>query len=206
MFHIKICGFTRLDDLISAFEFGADAAGFNFFKGSKRYIKPEPCRQIISAAPGEMEFVGVFVNENPQTINSIADNVGLDWVQLSGDEDEEDILSIEKRTIKVIRPESVKDLATAETCPADMIMFDASEPGLYGGTGRTVNVEFFNSNVMKRPFILAGGLDVHNVGSLIRLLNPCAVDVATGVEKSPGKKDLGTMEQFIRIGLEALNG
>lgn len=204
MFRIKICGITEFRDLELAEHFGAEAVGFNFFRKSLRYLDVEKCREVIRSTGSGLHFVGVFVNESHDNINRIADHVGLGWVQLSGSEGEKLTKKVERKTIKVIRPENQEDIRKAEDFPSDWIMFDTPAPGEYGGSGRTFNHEIIVESDLRRPFLLAGGLTPDNVSEIIKIVNPFGVDVASGVERLPGFKDPKKMREFISNAKEAL--
>jgi phosphoribosylanthranilate isomerase len=204
LFRVKICGITELRDLELAAQFGADAAGFNFFRKSPRYLDVEICREITGSTRSELYFVGVFVNENPDNINRVADYAGLTCVQLSGNEGAEMARKVERETIKVIRAKTPDDVRRAGDFPSDWIMFDTPSPGEYGGSGRTFNHEVLIAADMGRPFLLAGGLTPDNVSEIIKKIMPFGVDVASGVERSPGLKDPKKMQDFINNAREAL--
>lgn len=201
---MKICGITVLEDLAIASRLGADAFGFNFFKGSSRFVDVSLVRNITETIRRDVELVGVFVNEDPDTMNRISDLTGLTCVQLSGDEGEEQAMRVERKTIKVIRPKSSDDVERAKDFPTDWILFDSPATGKYGGSGRTFDHEMILSAGIERPFLLAGGLTPANVGEIVRLVRPFGVDVASGVESAPGRKDPVKLREFIYNAREAL--
>jgi phosphoribosylanthranilate isomerase len=203
LFRVKICGITALQDLELASRLGADACGFNFFRGSTRHIEEAKCRQLIGAHRDKIELVGVFVNENPDVINRISDFTGLSCVQLSGDEGEEEAKKVERKTIKVFRARTVDDVRRAQDFPSDWIMFDTPLPERFGGTGRTFDHELVLAAGIDRPFLLAGGLTPDNVFEIIKIVRPYGVDVASGVESEPGRKDPKKLKEFIKKAVEA---
>ncbi|NIO16295.1 MAG: N-(5'-phosphoribosyl)anthranilate isomerase [Deltaproteobacteria bacterium] len=205
MFRVKICGITKAPDLEFAGRFGADAAGLNFYPESPRYLGVEKCRNIIGSADSALRFVGVFVNEDPDSINRVAEHLGLSCVQLSGDEDEKVANRVERESIKVIRAETIDDVRRAEQFPSHWIMFDTPVPGAYGGSGQTFDYEVLVAANIKRPFLLAGGLTPDNVAAIVKIVRPSGVDVASGVEHSPGVKDPKKMREFIKNAKEALD-
>jgi phosphoribosylanthranilate isomerase len=176
---VKICGITRAEDAIAAAGLGASYLGFIFVKESPRCVTPEQAlglRHAASSSAGP-EFVGVFRNESHQRIRDIADFVGLDLIQLHGDEG----YRLDLPTIQAFH---VKDtLPDAETA-ADYVMFDSG-----GGTGRTFDWALLDRYPRTKPFFLAGGITPDNVAEAVERTRPFAVDVASGVESSPGVKD-----------------
>ncbi|RMG59909.1 MAG: phosphoribosylanthranilate isomerase [Deltaproteobacteria bacterium] len=204
MFRVKICGITDPDDLRMVEEAGADAAGFVFFRRSKRYVDFEHCREIIRKASPKLLTVGVFVNTPADIINRVASIAGISAVQLSGFETDETVKAVELPTIKVFRPETPDDVKKAEQCPADAIMFDAAFPGSFGGTGKQLDYTLILEAGIKREFLIAGGLNPENVRDVVTLLKPAGVDVSTGVELFPGKKDPRKVRDFVRAASEAL--
>jgi len=206
MFRIKICGVTTADDARAAVQLGAEMVGLNFYAESARYISPEQAQVISAQIP---QTTGVFVNASAEEINQIAERVGLDWVQLHGDEPPEmlaDICSdlpvirvhcLGKRGARAI----VDDL---EACRAkgrrpDAVLLDATVAGQYGGTGKTADwaaLKNYRDWLGEVPLILAGGLRAENVGQAIAAVLPDAVDTASGVESSPGVKGAAKMQAF----------
>lgn len=211
MFHIKICGVTSLADAQAAVAAGADALGLNFYEGSRRYISPEAAEEIVQAVPGAVTVVGVFVNATPLRINSVAKSVGLEAVQLHGDEPPEFLREIDpSRAIIRARRYGAGGLAAIAddlgACEArsgrlpDAVLLDAARDGHYGGSGLTLpwaqlaGHELLLEDV---PLVLAGGLNADNVAAAIAVVRPVAVDTASGVERSPGVKDHEKMLSFI---------
>ncbi len=206
---VKICGITNLEDALMATEYGADDLGFNFYEKSPRYLTPERAKLIIAELPPKVVNVGVFVNESAERICEIARVAGLDAIQLHGDEDNEFIERVhnmsELPVIKAIRigadfnPEDVVD------CVAEAILLDKYSPRERGGTGETFDWTIARQIRGKFDRIyLAGGLDPENVTEAIREVQPYAVDVASGVESSPGKKDPKKVAAFIKAAKEAI--
>jgi len=198
MVRVKICGITNVRDARLAARFGADALGFNFYKGSPRYIQPERARAIIAALPPFVSTVGIFVNEAPERINEIAGLCRLDAVQLSGDESPAQADRIRGvRRIKGIRVRDERDIARCRRYRVDAYLLDAYVEGLQGGTGMTFNWELAREAQEFGPVILAGGLTPENVDEAVRIARPYAVDTASGVEERPGIKDRELMAEFI---------
>lgn len=198
MVKVKICGITNIEDALHAAGCGADALGFVFFEKSPRCLTPEAARGIIAKLPPFVAAVGLFVNESPERIRQIADFCGLDLLQLHGDEGPADCDYAPRRVVKALR---VKDAASLEGHAAyavSALLLDAWVVGAYGGTGERFNWELAAAVARQRPVILAGGLTAENVAEAVRTVRPYGVDVSSGIEASPGKKDPAKVEAFIR--------
>jgi len=197
MTYIKICGITNLQDARQAVALGVDALGF-IFAPSPRRIGPSLAREIISSLPLSVEKVGVFVNENLDEVKRIAGICSLDTLQFHGEETPEYCRQVSLRVIKAIRVKDSQSLGGIQAYPLATILLDAYSPGRAGGTGNTFNWECAREARRKVNFILSGGLDPGNVGRAIHLLHPAGVDVCSGVEMVPGKKDPFKMMEFIK--------
>ena len=198
MVRVKICGITNLEDALMAAELGADALGFIFHPRSPRYVAPDAARQIIAGLPPFVLTVGVFVDEEAQTVRDLAARVGLDWVQLHGQESPEYCRSLGRRVIKGFRiqdEKSFKSLAAYQGA-AQAFLLDTYKKGQVGGTGATFDWRLAREAKKYGPVILAGGLTPENVAEAIRIAQPAAVDVASGVEAAPGKKDPAKLRAF----------
>lgn len=202
---VKICGITTLQDAVAAAEAGADMLGFNFYPHSKRYLTPQACARIVSQltrhAP-PVTRVGVFVNSPLQEVASILDLCGLDLAQLHGDEPPEFVAACGAQAFKGIRPNS-PDAAESDarryarpTPPA--LLVDACQAGLYGGTGQTGDWAAARALAAEHALLLAGGLNPENVAAAVAQVQPWGVDVASGIESSPGRKDPLKMAAFVR--------
>ena len=200
MVKVKICGITSLQDALTAVEAGADALGFVFYSASSRHISPEQAAEIIRNLPPFVQTVGLFVNEDLSTVNSITDRCGLDVVQLHGEETPGYCGSIRRRVIKAFR---VKDITTLEALLQYQVagyLLDAWSPTAHGGTGQTFNWEIAAEAVQTgRNIILAGGLTPENVSESIRQVHPYGVDVSSGVESAPGRKDADQIKRFVML-------
>ncbi len=197
MVRVKICGITNMEDALMAVEAGADALGFVFFRGSPRCISPEQAAAIIRQLPPFVQTVGLFVNEEPATVNNVADQSGLDLVQLHGEESPNYCDEIRRRVIKAFR---VKDHATLDDMTSYHVaacLLDAWSPAAHGGTGTTFNWEIAARAAASNRIILAGGLTSENVAAAVATVHPYAVDVSSGVESAPGKKDAGLVRAFV---------
>lgn len=198
MVRVKICGITNLEDALMAVEAGADALGFVFFRGSPRYISADRAAAIIRRLPPFIQTVGLFVNEELATVNAGADQCGLDLVQLHGEETPDYCAAVNRRIIKAFR---VKDLASLDEMTNYHVaayLLDAWSPAAHGGTGTTFNWEIAARAAASHRIILAGGLTPDNVAGAVATVHPYAVDVSSGVESGPGKKDVALVRAFIR--------
>ena len=196
---VKICGITTWDDARLSIDLGASALGFNFYPLSPRAISPADAWSIIRRLPPFVEAVGVFVNWEPQVVEAVAQAVRLGSVQLHGAESPGEVaeLARNRRVIKAIRVKRGFRVASlAQYRAADAILLDGFAPGLHGGTGRTLDWKL--SRVARRygRIILAGGLTPENIAEAIRVAEPYAVDVASGVEGRPGRKDPARLRAF----------
>ena len=207
---VKVCGITTRQDALAAVDAGADMLGFNFYPQSKRYILPEKCVRIVSYLAQyttRVQLVGVFVNATRAEIAAIADDCHLDLVQLSGDESSEFLHTLGPQAFKGIRPASLEeaqtDAARFARSASPVLLVDAYRPGEYGGTGHTGDWELARMLATQYPILLAGGLNPDNVAAAVAQVRPWGVDVASGVESSPGKKDAAKMAAFVRAARES---
>jgi phosphoribosylanthranilate isomerase len=201
MVKVKVCGITELEDALKAHESGADFLGFIFFEKSPRKIKPEDARLIIEGLPKEALKVGLFLNQDADTVRTMADRCRLDFLQLHGNETPE-YCSRLRKAFKVIKSFKVKGLSTIEGVDnyrdsADYYLFDTYVKDMPGGTGKSFDWDILKDRPFSKPIFLAGGLTPENVSEAVRKVQPYAVDVASGVEKSPGKKDYKLLKEFI---------
>lgn len=203
---IKICGITNFDDARAALEAGADMLGFNFYAKSPRYIAPEKAGEIAgrirSDGPRPL-LAGVFVNAPLEDVRSILEIAQIDLAQLHGDEPVNVVEQLHGRGFKALRPQSEEEALTqaewfAPYGPnAPVLLVDAYRKDQYGGTGHTADWTIATKLAQCHPILLAGGLTPDNVASAIRQVRPWGVDVASGVEVSPGKKDAAKMKLFV---------
>ncbi len=200
MILVKICGITNLADAKAATDAGANSLGFNFYEKSLRRVVTADAAQIRSKLPKEIEAVGVFVNAKPADINSLRAFVRFDTAQLHGDETPNIVSRVASSlpVIKAFRVDANFLLSTFDQF-SDVFAFllDGVRAGQYGGTGQTTDWDFARRAAASRRIILSGGLRVENVAEAIRLVRPYAVDVASGVESKPGKKDHARLKEFI---------
>jgi phosphoribosylanthranilate isomerase len=190
MTHVKICGVTRAEDARLAAELGASAIGFVFWPHSPRYIEPIAARAIVAQLPPFVTPVGVFVNQPVDLVLATARLARLGAVQLHGDEPPGDYADLPVRVIKAMAVRDTGDRDAARTVPSSaMLLLDAYDPIRRGGTGRAVDWALAGSIARHRPVILSGGLHAGNVAAAIDAVHPYGVDVASGVEAAPGRKD-----------------
>jgi phosphoribosylanthranilate isomerase len=207
---VKICGTTNLEDAMTAVEAGADALGFVFYEKSPRKIDPETARSIVRDLPATVEKVGVFVNQFEEPICELADQVGLTAVQLHGDREDPHVADLVVKLrpeLKVVvgismhhaNPEGWALMWRPEAVHAFLV--DAGDSSKFGGTGKVFDWQTNRPRVeiiaRLARVVVAGGLNPENVSEAIRVLNPWGVDVASGVEASPGKKDPEKVRAFI---------
>ncbi len=200
MTQIKICGITNEEDALCSAILGAAALGFIFYLRSPRYIKPEDARKIVSMLPDEVAKVGVFVDENAAEVKRVVKYCGLDFVQLHGNESPEYCFQFPAaQVIKAVQLKNDDDLNHALSYDAAAILVDSRERGLYGGTGKKANWDLASRIKNKKPLILSGGLDAENIREAMEKIAPHALDINSGVEKSPGKKDQGKLAKLFDI-------
>jgi len=204
MVRVKICGITNLNDALTTVELGADALGFILYPESKRFIRAKEIRKITQNLPPFVFKVGVFVNEDPHKILEILSYAHLDFAQLHGDETPEECEYIGKeRVIKVFRLKSEEEVEKIEPYMGKIraLLLDTYSESSYGGTGKTFNWEIakkIKERFPNVPLILSGGLNPQNVRRAIEEVRPYAVDVSSGVERTPGIKDEEKVKLFIR--------
>ncbi|MCS7235836.1 MAG: phosphoribosylanthranilate isomerase [Armatimonadota bacterium] len=195
MTRVKICGIRTAAAALAAAEAGADAVGFVFYPPSPRFVRPEEAARLSRLLPPFVLRVGVFVNAPVEVVREIADHVGLDLVQLHGDEPPEVCAQMPRRVIKALRvdgPEAVRRLRDYPRCA---VLLDTHVRGRYGGTGQRFDWSLVQH--LDRPVILSGGLTPDNVGEAIHQARPYAVDVSSGVE-TDGHKDPRKIAAFVR--------
>ncbi len=209
MFQIKICGITSLEDATAVAQAGADAIGLNFYARSPRYVSVETAQQIIQAIPSQIIKVGLFVNTPADEAARIFDALALDVIQLHGDEPPEYLAAVAPRPIMRAFRLGSEGLApvlsylaqcSLHHCRPDFVLFDALKSGTYGGTGEKTDWAAAQAYLREKgmpPLVLAGGLTPENVATAIRAMRPAAVDVSSGVEWSPGRKDPAAVAGFV---------
>ncbi len=195
---IKICGMTCLEDTLLAIEGGADAVGFIFYKKSPRYVSAKTVKTIVAALPPFIETVGVFVNESADQINRTVDSCKLSAVQLHGNESPVFCKKISRKVIKAVRVKGRDSFKGLSSYKVSAFLLDAYSDQQQGGTGETFDWRLVSEGKKYGPVILAGGLDPSNVDHAIQKVKPYGVDVCSGVERVPGKKDPFRLKEFIK--------
>lgn len=198
---IKICGLTNTDEAVKTANAGADAIGLVFFKNSPRYVKPERAKAICAALPDDVTTVGVFVNEPFNSIMDIVSTSNLGAVQLHGNEPPKFVRRLTDQGLIVIKGlymEGQPSIAQVSTYSASAYLVECTRGELPGGNAMTWDWEDAATFGENNPMVLAGGLSPENVASAISKSMPDAVDVSSGVERSPGKKDIHKVMQFIK--------
>jgi phosphoribosylanthranilate isomerase len=194
---VKICGITCREDAVAAVEAGADALGFVFVPGTPRCVPPEVAEGIVGVLPPFITPVGVFMNQPLEEVVRIAARCGLQAIQLHGDEPEAYSRRIPLRVIKAVRVRDAESLRILPTYPAHAFLLDAFVEGQPGGTGTPIAWELAVQAKGHAPIILSGGLRPETVGPAVRRVRPYGVDVSSGVEVSPGRKDHQKVREFI---------
>jgi phosphoribosylanthranilate isomerase len=194
---VKICGITREADARSAAELGADAIGFVFWPSSPRAVTAAQAQAMAGVLPPFISRVGVFVNAEPDEVVRLVRLVGLDVVQLHGDEKVERYLGCGARILKAVSVESDEAVERAAELPHGVVpLVDAADRVRRGGTGLVADWERARRLADRRAIVLAGGLSPANVGMALQALRPAAVDVSSGVECEPGVKDPAKLRAF----------
>jgi len=191
---IKICGITNREDARLAAELGADMLGFIFYAKSPRAVR----REVMPGMPAGVERVGVFVNESEAEIRRTVQECRLTMVQLHGEESPEFCRRMPVKVVKAVRVKDEKSLQAAAEYDVDALLLDTYTAGQHGGTGQVFDwsLAVKAKTILKVPVILSGGLTPENVAEAIRVVQPYAVDVASGVEREPGKKDPDKLRRF----------
>ena len=199
MIHVKICGITSFNDAIMATNYGASALGFIFYEKSPRYINPEILKTWISNVPSSIKKVGVFVNKDVDKVNKIAEELNLGMVQLHGDESPEYCNQMIRPVIKVFRVNKKFDSIMLKNYQVATFLFDTYNKENHGGTGESFDWQSILQLNTETPVILSGGLNADNVLEGIEVVKPSAVDVNSGVEAAPGKKDEEKIKNLFTI-------
>jgi phosphoribosylanthranilate isomerase len=201
MTKVKVCGITNLADAEHAASHGAWAIGLIHHRESPRYVRPDVAEEIGAALKRRCELAGVFVNSSLDEVIDAADRENLTLLQFHGEEGPSFCVEAARRTgakvIKAMRIKSAADVRAAEAFRTDYHLFDAYWHGLHGGTGQSFDWDLVAKRRSKVPMILAGGLTADTVADAIELVRPFAVDVVSGVEAEPGRKDQPKVEAFL---------
>jgi phosphoribosylanthranilate isomerase len=202
---VKICGITSETDALAAVEAGADAIGLMFYDGSPRYVTIEQAKAICSVLPSHIMRVGVFVNADEAFINRALNECLLNILQFHGDETPEDCGRFPIMTLKAFRVQGPETLDQMQDYTTAGFLLDAYTKDALGGTGVTFNWDLaVQAQKFRRPIFLGGGLTPDNVAEAVQKVEPFAVDVSSGVECEPGKKDAVKMQAFVESAKGAL--
>ena len=195
---VKICGITNLEDARAAIDMGADILGFNFYSPSPRYIEPAKAFEIIQKIPAFVDTAGIFVNTDAHDIHELTNSGFLNWIQLHGNEPPafcEQFAAWNLHTIKAIRVQSNESIVQAEHYHTSALLLDAFNPNLYGGTGQRFDWSLVK-NSSQRIF-LAGGINPDTIQEALEY-ETYGVDICSGIESEPGKKDHKKMKQLFK--------
>lgn len=194
---VKICGICRAGDATHAVELGASAIGFVFWPGSPRYIEPGQARDIAARLPAHVTAIGVFVDQPATYVEEVAELVPLGAVQLHGTESIAAFADVRQPLIKAVHVSEGFQASTIDGLPASVtVLLDAHDPIRRGGTGQTIDWTIAAAVAARRTTILSGGLTAANVAEAIARVQPHMVDVSSGVESEPGRKDLDKLREF----------
>jgi phosphoribosylanthranilate isomerase len=201
---VKICGNTNLDDAQGAVEAGADMLGFIFYEASPRFVTVAKVADITRQLPPHVVKVGVFVNPTDELVFQAIATCGMSLLQFHGDETPEFCTQFGVMSVKAFRIRDAQSLSALMNYPTDAWLLDTFSPDARGGTGTTFNWDLaVEAGKFGKPIILAGGLAPENVADAVRKVRPFGVDVSSGVESSPGKKDLAKVRNFIAAAKQA---
>ena len=198
MVRVKICGLTNLEDALAAVEAGADALGFIFVPETPRYVTTQTVLEIVAQLPPFVVKVGVFVDEKLERVRETMGIYGLDLAQLHGKETPEYCAALFPRAIKSVRVKDAASLTDLDRYRAVAYLLDTYVPGLPGGTGQAFDWRLAREATGHGPIVLSGGLTPKNVAEAIAIARPYAVDVGSGVEARPGRKDHAKMRAFVQ--------
>lgn len=204
---VKICGITNLDDGEESVRLGAWAIGLIHHDASPRRCEPAEAARIAAALRRRCEIVGVFVNPTLDEVDRAVENAGLTMVQLNGEEGPAFCTEVARRSgakvMKAVHVASAADVHAADVYKTDFQLYDSRRPGLWGGTGESFDWELLRERRSTTPMILAGGLRPDNVATAIAAARPFGVDVASGVEAEPGRKDHRLLAAFFEAARSA---
>tara|TARA_B100000953_G_C17931068_1_gene393897 strand:- start:42 stop:671 length:630 start_codon:yes stop_codon:yes gene_type:complete len=198
---IKICGITNAKDAYLAVSFGANALGFMMYQKSPRYIPQQEVKEILKELPDEIVPVMVFVDPSPEYVDSCLNLSSKIIPQFHGSETQEFCSSFNRDFIKAIRVSKKEDVVAGfEKYPNSwMLLFDSYRKDKFGGTGTSFDWSYLINGDYKKAYIVAGGLNSNNVEKVLSLTSCAGLDISSGVESSPGKKDFVKMKKFINI-------
>lgn len=195
---IKVCGVTRLEDALMLEREGVDAIGFNFVPASPRYVTSDVALRICGRLSATTVTVAVVANRSETDVRGLLDETGIQWVQFHGAEPPHLVTQFLPHAYKAIAIRAADDVAAADLYAGEHILVDAKVDGLLGGTGQSFDWQLVNALACRRKLTLAGGLTPTNVARAIETVRPYCVDVASGVESSPGVKDEQLVRAFVK--------
>jgi len=195
---VKICGITNLKDALCSLESGADAVGFIFYDRSPRRVSVQAARQIVEQLPESITKVGVFVNPSARDVSTVYQHVKLTAIQVYGDQSDDELRKLGTSVIKAFRVGQDFDVEQLRKYSVDAFLLDSFVRGQVGGTGETFDWSIAKKAMEHGKVILSGGLKPENVEEAVRFVHPYGVDVCSGVEERPGKKDLKKVRDFIQ--------
>ncbi len=193
---VKICGITNVEDALFCANAGTNFLGFIFYTKSPRYISPEDARKIIANLPSSVTPVGVFVNESHESINEIIHLTKIQIIQLSGDESPDECSGYPLDVWKAFRLSSIEEIKQTEEYKISALLLDGVKGKEYGGTGVLANIAVAKELQKEHRLVLAGGLHPDNICTILQEVQPYVLDVNSGVESSPGKKDYTKVTQL----------
>jgi phosphoribosylanthranilate isomerase len=199
---VKICGVTSADEAMACVDAGADSVGVNFVASSVRRVDAETARAIVLAVGPRALVVGVVAGMSVPAMRALREATGVGCMQLHGDEAAGDVAALLPHAYKAVRVETAADVARARAMPSDYVLVDAKVEGALGGTGHAFDWSLVVDLARTRKLVLAGGLTPANVARAIEMVHPWCVDVASGVESAPGKKDPVKVRAFIEAARE----
>jgi len=199
MIYIKVCGITNYQDASALAESGVDALGFIFYPKSKRYIPPEKANEIIKKLPPFVSTVGVFVNEERENVIDVIHECPIDVLQFHGNESPEYCRQFNKRVIKAFRVKDDFSFDILKCYSTNAFLLDSYSESEYGGTGESFNWDFAVPARKFGKIILAGGINPLNIEAALIKVHPYGVDMSSGVEIEPGRKDINKVREIVEI-------
>jgi phosphoribosylanthranilate isomerase len=195
---IKICGVTNVEDAEQVVAAGADAIGLNFVPTSKRRVTLEQARLLLGVIAGRVQVVAVVADASDAQVRELREGLGIEWLQLHGSEDAARTAELLPHAFKAVPIAGPDDAQQAASFPGQRLLVDAKVPGASGGTGQVFDWQLVADLCRERQLIVAGGLTPANVAQAVRQLGPYGVDVASGVEAAPGRKDAELVAAFVK--------
>lgn len=197
MVRVKVCGVTTVEQAVACADLGVDAVGVNFVPSSPRRVDDAAARAIALAVGKRTLVVAVVAGMGVDAMRALVGRTGVGCLQLHGDEPAADVAAMLPHAYKAVRVAGPGDVAAAEAMPGEYVMVDAKVAGALGGTGHAFDWDLVVGLASRRKLVLAGGLTADTVAAAVRRVHPWCVDVASGVEASPGVKDLAKVRAFV---------